>query len=512
MSTTTIERTQPVPTPAQTQAEGGRRSRQWLPYLLIVGLAALFLIHASSYITQPFGESHDGRNASVWGLASRSVREDGVVKSHFGGQPVPGLEYATHPPLIIGETVAAELIGGEHHVVTRAPGWLGSLIALVLMAALLRDLGLSRLATAVGITVAFGSAMFFVYGTMLDTFDTCLPFSLALLLVWQRARQGRPWHPAVLGAVSCLAVLAGWQSTTLLGMCGVVALYEASRRKFPVKHLVAMAIGGVVGLTVTLVWIRWVYGSFDLLVGQANYRQSSTGLLSSISPQVRYLASLLPLALPIGVVGLFVAAIRPATRTLALTTSAAVVGYALLFHGGASLHDYWNYSVLIPLAVGTACLADFCMTRVGDARKGHLTLALVAVPLLCLANTVARPTWSELEIKNGRQVDQLVPAVNRLAPSQGPAFAWVFGSGEVPRWMVYETHHSGLLLASRRDLQDLGKDDPTFPVLLQLWDKDAATAARLRRSAIAEGGGQLLVPAARAAQILNAWPWPAPPG
>jgi len=93
---------------AESAAENGevvvarRTRRQELAPVGILGaLAVVFLLNASPWLGSGFGESHDGRNAAVWGLASRALRED-PIKNHLGGDLGPGYRYADHPPLIIG--------------------------------------------------------------------------------------------------------------------------------------------------------------------------------------------------------------------------------------------------------------------------------------------------------------------------------------------------------------------------------------------------------------------------
>ena len=62
----------------------------------------------------------DGRNAAIWGLSSRALRDDPIA-SRFGGELAPGYKYATHPPLIIGETrTGGGNAGGEQRIVTRS--------------------------------------------------------------------------------------------------------------------------------------------------------------------------------------------------------------------------------------------------------------------------------------------------------------------------------------------------------------------------------------------------------
>ena len=62
-------------------APADRRSRrEKIPRAALLVLAAiLFLGYGAPTIVAPFGDSHDGRNASVWAAGSRQIREDGLV-------------------------------------------------------------------------------------------------------------------------------------------------------------------------------------------------------------------------------------------------------------------------------------------------------------------------------------------------------------------------------------------------------------------------------------------------
>ena len=53
--------------------------------------------------------------------------------------------------------------------------------------------------------------MIAVYGTMLDTPVVGLPFGIAVLLLWQRARSGHPTPVGLVAAVTALAVLSSWR-------------------------------------------------------------------------------------------------------------------------------------------------------------------------------------------------------------------------------------------------------------------------------------------------------------
>jgi hypothetical protein len=232
---------------------------------LVVALAVLLVVNAAPWLGAGFGESYDRRNAAVWGLSSRALRDD-PIGSRLGGELEPGYTYANHPPLIIGETALAETIAGEHRIVTRSPAWLGSLVALLLLCWLLIDAGLSPSAVAAGVVSTWRSAMFLVYGTMLDTPITSLPFMLATLLAWQRSWRRRPWSVPVMVGLGFVAALAGWQSFVVAALAATTLVLDALRRRRGWSPPLAMGGGAFVGLVVTLSWIRWVYGSLQPLL------------------------------------------------------------------------------------------------------------------------------------------------------------------------------------------------------------------------------------------------------
>jgi hypothetical protein len=466
----------------------------------MAALAAAFLLHSSPWLAAPFGESHDGRNAAVWAMASRSIRDEGVAASRFGGRSEPGHAYADHPPLIIGETTLVELVAGERRVVTRSPAWIGSLVGLLLMCRLLLDAGLSRLAVGVGIVATFGSAMFFVYGSMLDTPVTCLPFALTFLILWQRARQGRGWHPAWLGVVSLFTVLAGWQSTTLVGVAVVVSLWAAVRRDFAWPQWRAIAMGASIGLCITLLWIRWVYGSLDPLIGNAQYRTTAS-FGGAIVDQLRYLDDLMPLAAPIGVVGLALGLRNHRLRPLLVLSVVPVVAYALVFRGGAAMHDYWNYGAVVPLALGAAALAQHVLDRTDPTTRGHAVVGLAGLAALCLIVTLSVPSAAEVVLRNSLGTARLAYIADGISAKQGPALAYVSGGGARSPWLDYETGRPGLALEDHDALRAFAARHPTFPVLVVLANRTDAARATLERGAIAVRGPYALVPARLAGQV-----------
>lgn len=167
------------------------RGSQLLLVLTIVALAATLVVHVSPWVTKGFGYSYDGYNGAMWSLGARGAVDD-PIGNRLGGIQPSGYRYANHPPLLVWTTAVTGGLTGERPVALRAPALLASLVALVLLAALLRDAGFDPVEIAGGLAVAGTSAMFLTFGAMLDTPVLSLPFGLAALWTAQRAWQGRP--------------------------------------------------------------------------------------------------------------------------------------------------------------------------------------------------------------------------------------------------------------------------------------------------------------------------------
>ena len=400
-------------------------------------------------------------------MASRALRED-LIGSRLGGESAPGYTYANHPPLIIGETALAETIAGEHRVVTRSPAWLGSIVALGLLCWLLLDAGLSRTAVAAGVVSTWGSAMFLVYGTMLDTPVTSLPFSLAILLAWQRSRQDRPWPVPVLFALGFLAVLAGWQSFACTAVAVAALACDAIRRPRRWRQALAIGSGALVGLVLTFAWIRWVYGSFTPLLDRRTYRSGGSGLPESVRVQLSNLWGLMPLALIVGAIGVIFAVRDPRVRALLGLSAAAMIGYGFVFHGGAEMHDYWNYAALVPLAVAASAGFDHLVRTATVSRRRFITVGSLLVATSCLMFSVTQPTSAEYSFETGTGTVDLVRVAQRLPHDDGPVVAYLAADGVLSRWIEYDTGAPGLALHDSADLDRLADREPNFPVLVKL--------------------------------------------
>lgn len=207
----------------------------------------------------------------------------------------------------------------------------------------------------------------------------------------------------------------------------------------------------------------------------------------------------MPIAGPVGLIGLVIAVARPATRSIAVVSTTAIVSYAVVFLGGADMHDYWNYALLLPLAVGAASLAEWVIGAIDTERRRVATSAVLGLAALAVLMSLARPSSAEDVLRNGTGTGRLAHVADARSDGRGPALAYVSGGGALSRWIDYETGRPGLALADTSALQRLARRRPTFPVLVVLARRPDRQIAHLEAGAFAVSGPYALVPAALAA-------------
>lgn len=473
------------------------RSQQVAVAVVVALLVALFLANAASWIASGFGESHDGRNAATWASGSRALRDEGVASSRFGGRS-PGLTYASHPPGIIAETTAAELVAGEHPLVTRAPAWIGSIAVAVLLALLLWELGLSAGAIAAGLSVALSSAMFLVYGTMLDTPMTALPFALAVVLVTQRLIDGRRVRLPVLGILALAVALSGWAAVAIAATQAVRLALPSVRRRNGWKPALTVAAGLAAGVATSLAWSLWAYGSFAVMRAKLTDKTNSDTLTEALASQAEHLTDLLALGIVLGVIGFAIAWIALPDRRWRgafLSTLAAIAGYALVLHGGAAMHDYWNYALIVPVAIAVAAGAEALLRRVPERSwERAQRWTIVAVVLVAVLSTTY-VSDAEAEQVNGRSAARLLAAAEDAAPPTGPVLAYLGTRGLEPAWIPYDTGRPGLPIRSTGELRELVAEDPGFPMLVPWVRFSPEAQEQIREAAFAVEGPFAVAPA-----------------
>jgi hypothetical protein len=431
------------------------RARRRHPATALLLLAAvLFAGYGLRTVGAPFGDSHDGRNAGVWAAGSRSLREAGPWASRLGTRSPETGVYANHPPLIYVETALAEVVGLGTRAATRAPAWLGSLLLLVLLATLLRDRGLRAGAVGIAVLLAATTPMFLVYGTMLDTPVTSLPFGVGLLVLWERARRGDRVRPLWAGVVTALAVLAGWQGVLLASLVGTWALVRVLRRSGGRADL-GFAAGAGAGAGLLLAWLLWAFGGtlrplldqFLFRAGRSTQQVSVATLLAVERGDVMVMFGAVAL---LAVAGLVAAFRNPRTRGLAAVALAVTVPYPFLFRTGAVHHDYWGYWFLLPVAVGLAAGADAFLARWG-ARARSEAVPVVAVTVLAMGlfvATLAMPPYAEWTKVRGFVAGRALEGAALPEDQQVALYAGALG--EPATWVGLATGRQAVLVPASR--------------------------------------------------------------
>jgi hypothetical protein len=447
----------------------------------VVLTAALFLALSAGRITAPFGDSDEGINAAVWSTNARALRHLGPVDSHLGGRREDGTRYATHPPTIVVAIAVAQWVAGDHPWSSRAPAWIASIVALLLLYQLGRRAGFDPLAAG-GAVVAVGlTPMMLAYGAMLDTPVICFPFGVAVVLrwyqVWQNDDPARPgWAPvgsmAATAGLGALAGLAGWQAAVVTALCGLSLAARALRhRPGAIRAALPFVVGGAIGVGLSLSWSWWVYGDFHTLASKFNGRSGTAGgvgLGDMLSFQVPWIANLLSLSI-IGLVGCVAALWDKRVRPLAAMSLAAVVVYALIFRQAAAGHQYWNYWALLPAAVGWGHLLQRLLAEVRERAKptSRTMASLVAVAVVVVgvaAFDTLRPNQAAGYIDDGRRAAELV-ARTTFPPDQ-VALNYVGQPYRPDAWIDYNTGRSPVALTSADELRALADARPDDLVLV----------------------------------------------
>jgi hypothetical protein len=455
-------------TPASA-AERSRPGERWAALGLLVVVAVGFLVLAGDRITGGFGNSDDGINGAVWATSSQALREEGPLDSALGGRRPDGTRYASHPPLIVIDAALAETVAGERPVATRAPAWLGTLVALGLLWVLLRDLAVPPLRAAAAVLATAGTHMVLVYGAMVDTPVTSLPFGVALVVLWARAWRGvpPPWWAAA--GVAALAALSGWQAALAGGLAALALALRPPVGRASLARALPFGLGTAGGAALSLGWGLWTYGSFGEYRRKLELRSGATegvGLGDVVSFQVPWLAQLLGLGL-LALVLAVVALRDPRWRPVAGLGLATVAGYAVLFRGAAAGHQYWLYWALLPVAVGFGYLFGPVAGRVRRDLGASATatgVACVVVAVVVVGIDLTRPDQAGTLVDEGRGTLALVTAAE--LPDDQDALPYVGRVGQADDWVPYATGRPARALADPARLEALAAEAPDHLVLV----------------------------------------------
>ncbi len=480
-----------------------RRSATHIAGLVLVAAGCvLFLAIGFGRITAPFGDSDEGINGAVWSLSARSLRTLGVVDSKLGGKRTDGSEYATHPPGTVVATAATQALGGARSWASRAPAWLATLAAFLLLYRLARRAKFAPLVAGGSVALVALTPMALVYGPMLDTPIVAFPFGVLVITRWFRDwNADAPSGLASAGLTASAAMFAGlfgWQAAVLTGLCGLtLATRVFGHRPGAIRAALPYLIGGAVGVGLSLSWSWWVYGSFHTLFdkfGGRSGESSGVGLGDMVSFQLPWLANLLGLSF-VGLIGCVVALRDRFLRPLAAMALASVAVYAVIFRQAAAGHQYWNYWVILPTAVGWAYLLRAVVREVHKARPGDSARAasiavVVAIIVFVGAFGVLRPDQAQQYIVDGHRAAELVNGAT--FPDGQTDLATVGQPFRADAWITYNTDLHPYNLVSVDQLQQVAAERPDDLVLIlggcDEGDLSYELCTDLTRAAAAESG------------------------
>lgn len=305
----------------------------------------------------------------------------------------------------------------------RLPAVVSSLCVLALFPWLLSASGVSPGAGAVGLLLAFATPMFVLFGATTEPHALGLAPMTALTLLWQRTRRGPAPALWVIGLTAAAATLTSWQAALFAAIVAASLLMYDRRRAAALSTAAGVALGAVlIGL-----WMLWAYdGDVREFIGRAVHRSGVSGrggvtFEQMATQQAAYFADLFPaggaLMVAIAGVGLF----DRRTRAPVAASLGTVLAYAALFRNGAYDHNYWLYTILLPLALSAAVAAEtaFCWLsrqRLPRGAAGAAGCGLAAVAIFTLSNPSGEERQRRHAAAIGAQARALTwPAEQRFA-------------------------------------------------------------------------------------------------
>jgi hypothetical protein len=325
------------------------------------------------------------------------------------------------------------------------------------------------------VVVGIANPMVVAYGSMLDTPMTSLAAGAAVALAWLRAWQRDPWPRWACFAIAAFACLSGWEAALLVVVASATLVVRALRASTPGpvrtdgrRTAVAFVAGGVTGIALTLAWATWATGDLFALAQpflQRTGSEDGVTWLGAFAVQVEHLSELFGVTL-LGLAGCAMALRSPARRPLAALVLGTTMAYPAILYNGAFYHDYWNYWLVIPIAVGAAHLLeelhDGLRARGADARVA--TAALIVLPLiLVVAATV--PNHTTDEIVAGQDAGRAV--VDAYPSGDTDVSADVVGLYHPDDWMRYQSHtRRHERLDTPDDVREFARAHPQAPVLV----------------------------------------------
>lgn len=361
--------------------------------LLVLMVCALPLAFSLPSLSDPFGQTEEGVNATIWGLGARNLLEEGPEDALLGAKvapyPGPGPRegiYAHHPPLPVWVSAVVQSITASESG-PRIAALIATGTALLLLFRLL-SIFFPEPIPLVAVAAVATCPYVLVYGRMLTTLTLATPLIImGLEPLLRHALRNEPWEWPLL-PVLVLLVLSSWDGVIAAAMLSICAFWLGmahggwgrltgwARALIP-GCVAAATLAGVAA------WLVWANGGSEAMVWQFHYRASSNlpGSWEWVRKQLGFISS----GLGWGTLMLLLSAIvwlpkldGPLGLAPSLLMSAVpAVGMVFIFRQGADRHPFWAYNLILPAAFAiSAALYGLRLTR----PLGYtLALALIAL-------------------------------------------------------------------------------------------------------------------------------------
>ena len=254
--------------------------------------------------------------------------------------------------------------------------------------------------------------------------------------------------------------------------------------------LSATSAGFLVGVLTLAAWLWWVAGSFDPIFDQARMRSGSgsaaIGWSSFLEFQGIYLGALIgPVVLLAGIIGLGLVLRNRSARLTVFGIVGVTLAYPVLLRDGASNHDYWNYWIVIPLALGAGftvqCLWCWVARRY-DSEPLALGVALTVCGI-CFALALTAVTPAREQFDAGVSAAHLLRTAQDEHPGVAIAIVDRVSGGDI-RWADYSLTPRPRRLHTVDQIKLEALRRPNAPVLVKcvgrtaVLDRICATSGR----------------------------------
>lgn len=409
------------------------RRIKWSQRLPWFGVALLVVLIAATWLPNldlPLGDSHHGRVLGRYGIQVRNLDSLGLVDSGFGTDwsPYASARYAHHPPLSNILYALSAWLFGQNAIALRLVGTLAGLATIPGLALLLRSMRLGWKAVFAALFLTIGTGFFWIFGSLV--FGVVFVVWAAALLV-RLANEPEPGS-LLLGATAFLAFVTAMSSWPGMVFSGLAGIWLLRKRGFD-RSTMIVGLSMLASVLVTVVWISASAG-FGALAGQLEARTTelSFGLREFLIRQMGFLWRFLPVWYLLLAVPALIAGIRSRhTRAVVWMTLSIAMLFAVALPDNAYVHEYWNYWILVPVAVGCAALVDrFSSNR---PRLTNVFVAAVALSGLVWIGGLSLGDVNQERFAESSEAGRLAK-IHRPPPSQ--TTAW-FGGLSAPRWLVY---------------------------------------------------------------------------